>query len=164
MSEPGADGAAPDGAGWDGAGRDEPRLTGVRRLLTITAVVATLVGLPAVLIGGALLRHVGHVAPSVTNVVELRQRVLGHDIDCDDPKPDPPLNELDDAATALSCRTGDGTMRLAAFTSPAARKHSPVPWTGWVVEGANWRILTPDPTLAHRLARALTGRARYYRV
>jgi hypothetical protein len=139
--------------------------SGVRRVLTIAAVVATLVGLPAVLLGGALLRHVGHVAPSVTSVVELRQRVLGHGIDCNDPKPDGPVTEHLNVVSALRCGgTGPRAMRLETFASTAAREKTPFTYSAWIVEGANWRIYTGDEDLARRLARVLTGKARYYRV
>jgi hypothetical protein len=136
--------------------------SGVRRVLTIVAVVATLVGLPAVLLGGALLRHVGHVAPSVTSVAELRLRVVGHGIDCDDPKPDPPLNDAHSKTSALRCGTGDRAMRMETYLNTADRERAPVSFSVWVVEGANWRIYTSDEDLAHRLARALTGRAAHH--
>jgi hypothetical protein len=134
----------------------------VRRVLTVVAAVATLVGLPAVLVAGTLLRHVGHVAPSVTNVVELRLRIIGHGVPCDDPKPDALLTEpRDDPRSALRC-PGPPPLRLVAYDNEDDRKAAAVPAPSWVVEGANWRVYTvTDEALAHRLARALTGRARY---
>ncbi len=58
------------------------RVGGVRRFLALAAVAVTLVGLPAVLLGGALLRR-GGVSPAFTNAAELRLRVLGHGVPCD---------------------------------------------------------------------------------
>jgi hypothetical protein len=139
-------------------------VTGARRALSIAAVVATLVGLPAVLVAGALLRHVGHVAPSVQNAAGLRLRLLGHDMACDLPEPE---SDPDPAASALLCLGPGGVgLRLTAYRNEAAERAAPVN-PGWYVSGANWRVqivgLAADsPTgerLAARLARALTGRA-----
>lgn len=142
-------------------GGEQRGASGVRRVLTIVAVLATLVGLPAVLITGALLRHVGHVAPSVTNATELRQRVIAHGIDCDDPKDT--TKERDGARTALVCGQGSHALRLAAYVTEAAREKAPIVFNGgWYVDGANWRIYTTDKEVAHRLARVLTGRANGY--
>jgi hypothetical protein len=128
-----------------------------RRGLTVVAAVVTVVGLPAVLVTGALLRHVGHVSPAVTNAAELRLRLLGHDVPCDDPVVErPPLRG---AATALTC-AGPGAvpLRLAAYANAEARAAAPAP-AGLVVSGANWRVELPAAArpLADRLARALTG-------
>jgi hypothetical protein len=152
-------------------------VNGVRRWLIVAAVVATLVGLPAVLLAGTLLRHVGHVSPAVTNATELRLRLLGHGFACDHPAPEPTtLPEASHvAATALLCDGPDGMrLRLCAYRNDAdaaldrGRQ-------GVAVSGANWRVevLPPAPppgqparppgrdadALADRIAHALTGRA-----
>lgn len=133
-------------------------MTPVRRALSIAAVVATLVGLPAVLIAGTLLRHVAHVSPSVQNAAELRLRLLGHDVPCASPLPDP---QPAPAASALNCAGPDGLgLRLLAFAGPV-EGHPDYPC--WYVYGANWRVEVGGDTaasraLAGRLHRALTGR------
>jgi hypothetical protein len=122
------------------------------------AVGATLLGLPLVLLGGSLLRHVGHVAPSTTNAGALRLRLLGHGVACDSPVAETP--PAGGAASALTCAGPHGArLRLAAFRNPAARAAAARP-EGLVVSGANWRVDVPLDArpLAERLARALTGR------
>jgi hypothetical protein len=112
---------------------------GVRRVLVVVAVVATLVGLPLVLAGGALLRRSG-VAPSMPNAAALRLVMVEKGFDCDLPEAEiPPAGG---AASALACEgDGDVRLRVAAYRNPAAREAAP-----------------PAPALADRLARALTGR------
>lgn len=130
----------------------------VRRGLAYAAVGATLLGLPLVLLGGSLLRHVGHVAPSTTNAAALRLRVLAHGVACAAPVPESP--PTDGAASALACTGPDGVrLRLVAFRNPAARAAAARP-AGLLVSGANWRVDLPLDArpLAERLARALTGR------
>jgi hypothetical protein len=139
----------------------------LRRGLAYAAVGATLLGLPLVLLGGSLLRHVGHVAPSTTNAAALRLRVLAHGVACAAPVPESP--PADGAASALTCTGPDGVrLRLVAFRNPAARTAS-FPSQGAGVAGANWRIeIGGSPSgpaengLADRLATALTGKA--YRI
>jgi hypothetical protein len=144
-------------------------VSGVRRWLIVAAVAATLVGLPAVLVAGTLLRHVGHVSPAVTNATELRLRLLGHGFACSDPVAEPAtLPEASHvAASALLCAGPDGMrLRLCAYRNGADAALDRTR-AGVAVSGANWRVeilptgsaRTPAAdALADRLARALTGR------
>ena len=134
------------------------RVGGVRRFLTVVAVVVTLVGLPAVLVAGALLRRTG-VAPAVTNANEVRLRRQAHGHGCADGTPEvPPAHG---AASALTC-TGPGGVRLrvSAYRNDAARAAVPVPAGSVAVSGANWRVELPAGSrdLAARIATSLTGR------
>jgi hypothetical protein len=135
----------------------QPRPGPVRRALVVVAVVATLAGLPLVLLGGALLRRAG-VAPSMPNAAALRLVLLDKGFDCADPVAEVP--PAGGAASALACRGDDGAaVRVAAYRNPAAREAAPAP-PGLAVYGANWRIEVPTTArpLAARLADALTGR------
>jgi hypothetical protein len=113
-----------------------------------------------------VLRHVGHVSPSIPNAAALRLRVLAHGVACDAPVAETPVT--DGAASALTCTGPAGVMRLLAFANPAARERS-LPRPGAGVAGANWRIEVggapsgpAENALAERLATALTGQA--YRI